>query len=82
MATQSDFAIKPALHCFQKLTNLMNIPRFVGGSSAILLAWLAATYLHEVPPERYPKQDRTIGATTTTPAISDQATTDLAASDH
>jgi hypothetical protein len=37
----------------------MNIRSFVGASSAVLLAWLGATYFHEVPPERYPKQDRT-----------------------
>lgn len=36
----------------------MNIRSFVGASSAVLLAWLGATYFHEVPPERYPKQDR------------------------
>jgi hypothetical protein len=37
----------------------MNIRSFVGASSAVLLAWLGATFFHEVPPERYPKQDRT-----------------------
>jgi hypothetical protein len=37
----------------------MNIRSFVGASSALLLAWLGATYFHEIPPERYPKQDRT-----------------------
>jgi hypothetical protein len=36
----------------------MNIRSFVGASSALLLAWLGATYLHEIPPERYPKQGR------------------------
>jgi hypothetical protein len=36
----------------------MNIRSFVGASSALLLTWLGATYLHEIPPERYPKQDR------------------------
>ncbi len=36
----------------------MNVRNFIGASSAILLAWLGATYLHEVPSERYPKQDR------------------------
>jgi hypothetical protein len=37
----------------------MNIRSFVGASSALLLAWLGATYLHEIPPDRYPKLDRT-----------------------
>lgn len=36
----------------------MNIRSFVGASSAVLLAWLGATFFHKVPPERYPKQDR------------------------
>ena len=36
----------------------MNIRSFVGASSALLLAWLGATYLHEIPPDRYPKLDR------------------------
>lgn len=31
----------------------MNIRSFIGVSSAILIAWLGATYLHEVPTERY-----------------------------
>jgi hypothetical protein len=60
----------------------MNISRFVGGSSAILLAWLGATYLHEVPPERYPKQDRTLGPTAQSPVASEPTTDGLAASDH
>jgi hypothetical protein len=37
----------------------MNIRSFVGASSALLLAWLGATYLHEIPPDRYPKLHRT-----------------------
>lgn len=36
----------------------MNMHSFVGASSALLLAWLGATYLHKIPPDRYPKQDR------------------------
>lgn len=36
----------------------MNVRNFIGASSAVLLAWLGATYLHEVPSERYPKQER------------------------
>jgi hypothetical protein len=59
----------------------MNIRRFVGTSSALLLAWLGTTYLHEVPPKRYPKQDRTLGQTAATPDVSDEVIADLAASD-
>jgi len=36
----------------------MNIRKFIGASSFILLAWLGATYLHQVPLERYPKQEK------------------------
>ena len=61
---------------------LMNISRFVGGSSAILLAWLGATYLHEVPPERYPKQDRTLAPTAASPDHSDGAKINLATTDR
>ncbi len=43
----------------------MNIRRFVGASSALLLAWLGATYFHKIPPERYPKQDLTSVSTGT-----------------
>jgi len=59
---------------------LMNIRSFVGASSAVLLAWLGATYFHELPPERY-QLDRTLGPTAAQPAASDEATTDLAATD-
>lgn len=38
--------------------DVMNIQSFIGVSSAILLAWLGATYLHKVPTESYPKQGR------------------------
>lgn len=33
----------------------MNTRRFVTGSSVVLAAWLGATFLHEVPAQRYPK---------------------------
>jgi len=36
----------------------MNIRSFIGASSAILLAWLGATYLNKVPAERYRQQGR------------------------
>lgn len=45
----------------------MNIRSFVGASSSLLLAWLGATYFHEIPPERYPNQDRTTASTEKTP---------------
>jgi hypothetical protein len=34
---------------------LMNIRSFIGASSALLLAWLGATYFRKVPTERYQK---------------------------
>ena len=46
----------------------MNIRSFVGASSALLLAWLGATYLHEIQPERYPKQGRSSASSEKTPA--------------
>jgi hypothetical protein len=64
-----------------KRSILMNIRNFVGASSAILLAWLGATYFHEVPPERYPKLDRTLGSSSAKPLVSDEAIAGLAASD-
>lgn len=36
----------------------MNVSLFISASSVVLLTWLGATYLHQVPFERYPKQDR------------------------
>ena len=33
----------------------MNIRSFIGASSALLLAWLGATYFRKVPTERYQK---------------------------
>ena len=36
----------------------MNITTFIGASSAILMAWLGATYLHKVPTERYRQQGK------------------------
>lgn len=57
----------------------MSIHHFIGGSSAILLAWLGATFLHEVPSERYPKLDRSnspISASISTP-ISERPIADI-----
>ncbi|MFK7852082.1 MAG: hypothetical protein AB8D78_13990 [Akkermansiaceae bacterium] len=36
----------------------MNVRNFIGASSCILLAWLGATYFHEVPYERYPAKKK------------------------
>lgn len=58
----------------------MNIRSFVGASSAVLLAWLGATYFHKVPPERY-QLDRTLGPTAAKPKLSGESTADLAATD-
>lgn len=41
----------------------MNIRKFVSGSSVILAAWLGATFLNEVPAQRYPKLDKTSAVT-------------------
>lgn len=36
----------------------MNTRNFVSGSSVILLGWLGATFLNEVPAQRYPRLDK------------------------
>lgn len=36
----------------------MNIRKFVSGSSVVLAGWLGATFLNEVPSQRYPKLDK------------------------
>lgn len=36
----------------------MNTKRFVTGFSVILAGWLGATFLNEVPSQRYPKLDK------------------------
>jgi hypothetical protein len=43
----------------------MKIRQFVSGSSVILAAWLGATFLNEVPSQRYPKLDITSHAKAT-----------------
>jgi hypothetical protein len=40
----------------------MNIRKFVSGSSIILMGWLGATFLNEVPAQRYPKLDKSASA--------------------
>lgn len=36
----------------------MHLRQFVSGSAVILSAWLAVTFLTEVPTQRYPKLDK------------------------
>jgi len=36
----------------------MNVRNFVSGSSVVLVGWLGATFLNEVPSQRYPKLDK------------------------
>ena len=36
----------------------MNTRRFVSGSSVLLAGWLGATFLNDVPSQRYPKLDK------------------------
>ena len=42
----------------------MSTRRFVSGSSVILAGWLGATFLNEVPAQRYPKLDKQAAAET------------------
>ncbi|MEX1118493.1 MAG: hypothetical protein WEB60_06825 [Terrimicrobiaceae bacterium] len=48
----------------------MNIRNFVSGSSVVLAGWLGATFLNEVPSQRYPKLDKD-SSTSARPADSD-----------
>jgi hypothetical protein len=36
----------------------MSTSRFVSGSSILLAGWLGATFLNDVPSQRYPKLDK------------------------
>jgi hypothetical protein len=36
----------------------MQLRQFVSGSAVILAGWLAITFVHEVPAQRYPKLDK------------------------
>ena len=50
----------------------MSLPRFVSASAVVLLGWLAVTFVHRVPSQRYPRLDKaTVDASQTTgkPAI-------------
>lgn len=36
----------------------MSLPKFVSASAVVLLGWLAATFVHQVPSQRYPRLDK------------------------
>ena len=36
----------------------MSLPQFVSTSAVVLLGWLAATFVHQVPSQRYPRLDK------------------------
>jgi hypothetical protein len=36
----------------------MQLRHFVSGSAVILAGWLAVTFIHEVPTQRYPRLDK------------------------
>jgi hypothetical protein len=36
----------------------MQLRHFVSGSAVILAGWLAVTFVHEVPTQRYPRLDK------------------------
>jgi hypothetical protein len=40
----------------------MKLRHFVSGSAVVLAGWLAVTFFHEVPSQRYPKLDPTPSA--------------------
>ncbi len=46
----------------------MNIRNFVSGSSVILVTWLGATFINDVPAQRYPKLDKTTASQQKLPA--------------
>jgi hypothetical protein len=47
----------PAVPLFRP-SDFMNIHHFVSGSAVILAAWLVATFIWEVPADRYPTLGR------------------------
>ena len=46
----------------------MDIRSFVTGSGVILLGWLGATFLNQVPAQRYPRLNQQPAAAQTEPA--------------
>ena len=55
----------------------MSIRSFIGSSSVILLSWLGATFIREVPTAPYRKHDQ---FSTTSPKTSEPAQPELVAS--
>ncbi len=54
----------------------MKLRRFVSASAASLLVWLAITFVHEVPTQRYPRLDKYPATTLRgTPPAGSQAAT-------
>lgn len=53
----------------EKFLNQMNVSRFIGLSSAVLLTWLGFTFFHEVPQERRSKQERFSSETAKSPLL-------------
>lgn len=51
----------------------MQLRHFVSGSSVILSGWLAVTFIHQVPSQRYPKLDKYPTTTMTKPATAPAA---------
>jgi hypothetical protein len=52
----------------------MNTRLFVSGSSLILASWLGATFLNEVPAQRYPRLDK---KSATTAAITQKSRSEV-----
>jgi hypothetical protein len=46
----------------------MQLRHFVSGSSVILAGWLAVTFFHQVPSQRYPKLEKYPTTSMHTPA--------------
>jgi hypothetical protein len=53
----------------EKFLNQMNVSRFIGLFSAVLLTWLGFTFFHEVPQERRSKQERFSSETAKSPLL-------------
>lgn len=51
----------------------MQVRHFVSGSAVILAGWLAVTFVHEVPTQRYPRLDK-YPTTSTAPGKAANAT--------
>ncbi len=53
----------------------MQLRNFVSGSSVVIVGWLAVTFFHQVPSQRYPKLDKypatsqRVPPAATTPAV-------------